>query len=148
MKARDLMTRNPESVTPEDSVRRAAQIMRDLNVGIVPVVDDRDSLRLRGVVTDRDIALRCVAEGRPQECRVGDVMTSDSLDTVSPDAEEDEVMGLMKRDQIRRIPVVEDGNRLVGIISQADLAVRLGPREPKAVEAVLERISEPAHPKR
>jgi CBS domain-containing protein len=148
MKARDLMTGNPAAVTPDEPVQRAAQIMRDRNVGVVPVVADLESMRLRGIVTDRDLAVRCIAAGRLEECRVGEVMTASGLDTVAPDADQREVIELMKRDQVRRIPVVEDGDRLVGIISQADLAVRLGPREPREVESVLERISEPGRRKR
>lgn len=148
MKARDLMTGNPAVVTPDEPVRRAAELMRDRNVGIIPVVSDRESMRLEGVVTDRDLTLRCLAVGRAGECRVGEVMTISGLDTVAPDADQREVLELMKRDQVRRIPVVEVGNRLVGIIAQADLAVRLGPREPREVEEVLERISEPGRRKR
>jgi CBS domain-containing protein len=143
MKARDLMTSNPEAVTPDEPIQRAAEIMRDRNVGSVPVVEDREGMRLRGIVTDRDLAIRYIAAGRVGECRVGEVMTSSGLDTVTPEADEGEVLELMMRDQVRRIPVVEAGDRLVGIIAQADLAVRLGPREPREIEAVLERISEP-----
>jgi CBS domain-containing protein len=148
MKARDLMTGNPEAVVPDDTVRRAAEIMRDRNVGSVPVVADREGMRLRGIVTDRDLAIRCLADGRLEGCLVSDVMTSSGLGTVTPEADRGEVMELMKRDQVRRIPVVEDGDRLVGIIAQADLAVRLGPREPREVESVLERISEPGRRRR
>lgn len=148
MKARDLMTGNPAVVTPEDPVRLAAELMRDRNVGSIPVVADRESMRLHGIVTDRDLALRCLAAGRAGECLVGEVMTAMGLETVAPDADQQEVLDLMKRDQVRRVPVVEDGGRLVGIIAQADLAVRLGPREPREVEAVLERISEPGRRKR
>ncbi|HEY8470760.1 MAG TPA: CBS domain-containing protein, partial [Longimicrobiales bacterium] len=122
MKARDIMTSDLKVVTPNDPVSRAAEIMRDANVGIIPVVEDTSSMRLRGVITDRDIAVRHVAERHTQECRVGDHMTSDRIDTVRPDTDVDEVVRLMERDQIRRIPVVDEGQRLVGIIAQADLA--------------------------
>ncbi len=148
MKARDLMTQDPEFVTPDDPVTRAAQIMRDIDVGIVPVVDSRESRRLQGVITDRDIAIRHVAEGHSPECRVRDEMTSGRLDTVRPDTDESEIFSLMERDQVRRVPVVDEENRLVGIIAQADLATRLGPKEPEEVGELVEKISEPAHPKR
>ncbi|MBI4409621.1 MAG: CBS domain-containing protein [Gemmatimonadetes bacterium] len=148
MKARDIMTPNPEVVTPDEPVTRAAELMRDLNVGIIPVVDDRSSMRLTGLITDRDIAVRHVAEGHQQACNVSDHMTSDTLNCVRPDADVDEVMSLMGRDQVRRIPVVESDNKLVGIIAQADLAVHEGPQHPKKVEKVLEKISEPAQPER
>ena len=79
MKARDIMTADPQCVTTQDSAALAARIMRDSDVGIVPVVDDASSRRLRGVVTDRDIALRCVAEGRNGDCRVSELMSGDLI---------------------------------------------------------------------
>lgn len=148
MKAREIMTPDPDIVTPDESIARAAQLMRDLDVGIIPVVDDRSGMHLQGVITDRDIAVRHVAEGHQAECLVGDHMTADRLDCVEPDADADQVMEAMRRDQVRRIPVVEDGDRLVGIIAQADLAVEEGPQQPKEVAKTLERISEPAEPER
>ena len=144
MKARDLMTPNPAVVTPDDPVSRAAEIMRDRDVGMVPVVDDLSGMRLRGVITDRDIAVRCLAARHPPGCPVGDHMTAAPLDTVSPAANVHEVMELMKEDRVRRVMVTE-GERLVGVIAQADLARREGPVDPVAVEKVLERISEPLH---
>jgi len=142
MKARDIMTSDIEVVTPNDPVSRAAQLMRDADVGIIPVVDDPSNMRLRGVITDRDIAVRHVAERHQQECRVGDHMTDSGLDTVSPDTDIEQVASLMEREQVRRIPVVEDGDRLVGIIAQADLAREEAPSA-KRVGEVLEGISEP-----
>ena len=140
MKARELMTSNPECVTREDTLQRAAQIMRDLDVGFVPVVDDRSSMRLTGVITDRDIAVRAVADGR-SDGSVADCMTAGSLRTVTPEDSDNDVMRAMRDAQVRRIPVVEDGNRLVGIIAQADLATQ-GAGD-KAVGDVVEKISEP-----
>lgn len=140
MKARDIMTANPESVTAGDSIQTAARIMRDSDVGIVPVVDDEGSRRLRGVITDRDIAVRCVAEGRDGTCRVSDLMSGD-LVTARPDDDVSKVMDRMKTEQVRRIPVVDDSDRLVGIIAQADIALD-GPGD-KAIGDVVEKISEP-----
>jgi len=148
MKARDLMTPNPECVTPNDSVMTAAQLMRDINVGVLPVVDDPSSRRLQGIITDRDITVRHVAEGHGQECSVGDHMTHGELETVRPEDDQEEVLKLMGQEQVRRIPVVDDENRLVGIIAQADIATKLGPREAEMVEDVIEQISEPARPER
>jgi CBS domain-containing protein len=113
--------------------------MRDTDVGIVPVVEDSGSMRLAGVVTDRDIAIRIVAEGRGNDVNVGEVMSS-GLATVRPDDDLDRVTELMKSEQVRRIPVV-DGDRLVGIIAQADVA-REG-RDKKTGD-VVEHISEPS----
>jgi CBS domain-containing protein len=138
-KARDIMTANPQCVTPEDSISRAAEIMRDSDVGVVPVVEDQGSMRLAGVVTDRDIAVRVVAEGRNSDCRAREVMSS-GLATVRPDDDVDSVLRLMKAEQVRRVPVVE-GDRLVGIIAQADVATDL--HSDRKTGDVVEKISEP-----
>lgn len=123
MKARELMTNNPECVTREDSLQRAAQVMRDHDTGFVPVVDDRSTMRLSGVITDRDIAVRAVAEGLIGG-RVADCMSVGSLRTVRPDDDDSDVMRAMQDAQVRRIPVVDEGERLVGVIAQADIATR------------------------
>lgn len=144
MNARDLMTRNPLVVTPGQPLEDAARVMRDLDVGAVPVVDDPREPRLLGVITDRDMAVRCLAAGHAGECTVGEHMTAAPLHTVSPTADADEVMEMMKVCQVRRV-LVTDGDRLVGIIAQADLARREGPAAPLKVASVLEALSEPAH---
>lgn len=148
MKAREIMTPNPEVVTPDEPLTRAAQLMRDLNVGAIPVVDDRTGMHLKGIITDRDITVRHVAEGHDGHCRVQEHMTTESLDTARPDSDLNEVFDRMERDQIRRVPVCDDDNRLVGIIAQADIAVRTRPPEADRVDELVERISEPARPNR
>ena len=137
-KARDIMTANPQVVTPDESVTRAAEIMRDSDVGVVPVVEDAGSMRLAGLVTDRDIAIRAVAEGR-NDCCARDVMSS-GIATVGPDDDVNRVMEVMKSQQVRRIPVVE-GDRLVGIIAQADVATDV--HSDKKTGDLVEKISEP-----
>lgn len=145
MKAREIMTSNPEVLTAEDTVQRAAQLMRDNDTGFIPVVDDRNGMRLRGVITDRDIAIRHVAEGHTSDCPVGKEMSGNRIRAVSPDDDVEHVMREMREAQIRRIPVVE-GDRLVGVIAQADLATRnVNARE---VEETLERVSEPSPSRR
>jgi CBS domain-containing protein len=139
-KARDIMTANPQVVTPEDSVTRAAEIMRDSDVGVVPVVEDQSSMRLAGLVTDRDIAVRVVAEGRNNDCTTREVMSS-GIRSVSPDDDVSSVMDLMKSSQVRRIPVCE-GDRLVGIIAQADVATEGSDRK---TGDLVQKISEPDH---
>lgn len=146
MLARDIMTRDPAVVTPDETVARAAEIMRERDVGIVPVVNDRTHMRLEGVITDRDIAVRCVAARHHADCRVADHMTSDHLDTARADTPIEDVIDAMEHDRVRRIPVVDERERVVGIIAQADLALRLGAREPRKIEALLEHISEPTAP--
>lgn len=145
MLARELMTVRPQCVTPDDPLSAAAELMRELNVGIVPVVEHRDNRRLVGLITDRDIAIRCVARHHEVGCRVRDHMTGHGLHTVHADADVADVIETMEREQVRRIPVVGDDGALVGIIAQADLATKLGSQRPLDVEHMLERVSEPAH---
>jgi CBS domain-containing protein len=133
---------------PGDSVRRAADIMRELNVGAVPVVEDAKSNLLRGIITDRDITVRCTAEGHAPTCAVKNHMTWLPLETTLPDEDVHEVMAKMERAQVRRIPVVTTEGVLIGIIAQADLATKVGPKEPREIEEFLERLSAasvPAH---
>jgi CBS domain-containing protein len=140
MKAREIMSSDVEVLTREDSLTRAAQIMRDADIGAVPVVDDRNSMRLIGLITDRDIVVRSVASDGPSTGSVGDHMTSDRIYTASPDDDVESVMRTMKSEQVRRVPVCE-GDRLVGIIAQADIATE--DIEDERTGEVVERISEP-----
>lgn len=125
MKARDIMTVKPFVVTPDDPIAKAAEIMRYEDVGGVPVVDDPARPRLVGLITDRDIAIRWVARGHHTDCRVGDIMTPAPLQTVAPDADVDEIVEKMEYAQVRRIPVISDDGVLIGIVAEADLAVKL-----------------------
>jgi CBS domain-containing protein len=143
VKIQDVMTRDPRSVTPQTSVREAAQIMKDEDVGIVPVVE---GARLVGVITDRDLALRIVAEGRDVASTVRDVMSSGKIATCRPDEDLDRVMETMAKEQVRRIPIVDERGSLVGIVAQADV-VRKAHDDRKAEETV-ERISEPGQQSR
>jgi len=141
MKIQEIMTRNPSCVTADASVRDAAQIMRRENVGIVPVVQGPGDRKLIGLVTDRDIAIRCIADGKDGTCRVRDVMSADALATCNAADEVDDVMDAMSNEQVRRIPIVDERGALVGIVSQADV-VRKARDDSKAQQTV-ERISEP-----
>jgi CBS domain-containing protein len=143
MKARDLMAPFPGVVTAGDPLSRAAEIMRDWNVGMVPVVDDTLAMHLLGVITDRDIAVRCVAPRHGGRCSVGAHLTAGPLVTVEPDTDVREVMEQMKAHQVRRLPVV-DGGRLVGVVALADLVRLEGPRHPLEVESVVEGLARPA----
>jgi len=141
MQVRDVMTKDPASVTPGATIREAAQLMQRENVGIVPVVEEKGTNRLLGVVTDRDIAIRVVAEGRDGGTRVSDVMSSNRIRTCTVDDDVDDVMEAMADEQLRRIPIVDDRGTLVGIVAQADI-VRKTRDEDKAGNTVKE-ISEP-----
>ena len=132
----DVMTPGVESTTSSEALRDAARTMREGDFGSMPVVDDG---RLVGVLTDRDIVVRAVAEGLdPTVARVGEVASRDPV-TVGPEQDLDEAIELMSRHRVRRLPVVERG-RLVGVVSQADVA--LDGKE-KKTGAVVEEISQP-----
>src|SRR4029079_19630037 len=123
MKAQDIMSKDPICVTPETSLADADPLMKNENIGVVPVVDAEGSRRLVGILTDRDIAIRAVAEGRDgATTSVGHVMTSD-VRTSAPDDSVNDVMALMGSEQVRRIPIVDDRGDLVGIIAQADIVL-------------------------
>ena len=133
---RDLMTENPSSCERGTPVAEAAKVMARENVGSVPVVQGG---KLVGVVTDRDLVVRLLAEERdPQSTTVGEIASSDPV-TLAPDDELDKALQLLARHQVRRLPVVE-GERLVGIVAQADIA-----RHADEVQTgeVVEEISKP-----
>ena len=141
MLAKDLMSPNPAVVVGHDLVSRAAEIMRDKNVGFVPVVTDSTSRVLRGVITDRDIVIRCVAPGHTGYCRVAEHMTP-IVDTVRPDATIADVLAKMEAAEVRRLVVVDERQHPLGIISLSDLFLKLGPRDPVKMEALAQRLSE------
>jgi CBS domain-containing protein len=148
-RARDIMTENPEAVTPDTTLADVARRMAELDVGILPVVDDLDVRRLRGVVTDRDLVVRGMARGLRDSSTVAECMTP-NVSTVNRNAPVSQVMDVMRREQVRRVPVTDGEGRLVGIIAQADLAVHyagLDRDREVEVEEVLERISEPGRPR-
>ncbi|XMB85887.1 CBS domain-containing protein [Mycoplasmatota bacterium WC44] len=118
MKVRDIMTRNVSYVTVKSDITEAVNIMKSIDVGLVPVCDDNNNLV--GVITDRDIVLRSVAEPNNANQHVGNIM-SKSIVSVSPDTNAHEAATLMAQNQIRRLPVVEN-NKIVGILSLGDLA--------------------------
>jgi len=134
---RDVMTPNPQVVSEKDSVVEVARIMRDQDTGVVPVVDGR---KIIGLVTDRDIVVRAIANGKDvKNLRVNEVMTR-NVRSVKEDSTVDEVLNLMGNAEIRRVPVVNQSNELVGIVSLGDLAERTS-RDGKVGKTV-EEISE------
>ncbi len=137
MQIKDAMAKEPLSVRTDATIQEAAAGMRDAGVGALPVVDKSDELA--GIVTDRDIAVRAVAEGLEAETPVERVMTK-QLIVVEPSDELEDALSLMRERQVRRLPVLE-GDRLVGIVAQADIAALTEARE--AAET-LRSVSEPA----
>jgi CBS domain-containing protein len=145
MKIRDVMTANPEFCTPDDGVVDCARIMARLDVGIVPICESRDTRRAVGCVTDRDIVVRCVAQGKdPNLISARDAMTQE-LVTCSPDDDIDMVRAKMEERQVRRILVTDEHGALIGILAVADVVTAL---EPEKVGSTVEQISQPTAPMR
>jgi CBS domain-containing protein len=131
---REAMTENPRSIGASTSVVEAARLMREQDIGSLPITDDE---KLVGMITDRDITTRVVAEAAdPTSTSVEDVYSRD-LVSVEPDEDLDEALQLMARHQVRRLPVVENG-RLVGIVAQADIALKDNDKTAQLVEAISE----------
>ena len=143
MKCSEVMTSNPRFCLPTDTAFEAAQLMKSEDVGPIPIVTDAESKKLVGIVTDRDLVLKVVAEGLdPKSTRLQDVMSTD-LFTGRSDEDADKAIELMQEHQVRRIPVVDDSGWLVGIISQADVATRID--EPDKTADTVEEISKAAY---
>ena len=143
MQVKDVMTRGAECVGPDDTLQQAAQKMKTLDVGPLPVCDHD---RLAGMLTDRDIVLRAVAEGRdPRSTRVRDAM-SEGINYVFEDDDVAEAARQMKEKQIRRLVVLNRDKRMVGIVSLGDLAVETGDKQ--LAGQTLEKVSQPAGARR
>jgi CBS domain-containing protein len=143
MQLKEIMTRDVEVVRPDATLQEAAGRMKALDVGVVPVCDGE---HLMGMLTDRDITVRATAAGRdPRTTRVRDVMTPDVVYCFE-DQDVTEAQRLMQERQIRRLLILNRDKRLAGVVSLGDLAVKAG--ADKVGGAVLERVSEPAQPKR
>jgi CBS-domain-containing membrane protein len=138
----DVMTRDVQSISPQETIQRAAQMMDELNVGAIPVLDGQ---KLVGMITDRDITVRATAAGQaPDSTRVGDVMSTD-VRTCSPNQTVDEVLGQMGDVQIRRVPVIDENSQeVIGIVSMGDMATK----HSAGVDRALEEVSSPSEPDR
>jgi len=143
MKCSEVMTDNPVCCLPGDSVSQAARVMRREHVGPVPVISDEQTRELIGIVTDRDLAIKVVAESRDSnKTTVGEVMTN-TIIACREDDDMSSAIAAMEEHQIRRIPVIDQGGRIVGIISQADVATRV--HEPERTAEMVEEISRAAY---
>src|ERR687897_3427522 len=135
---RDTMTADPRSIGASASVVEAARLMREEHIGSLPITDDE---KLVGMITDRDITTRVVAEAAvPETTSVGDVYSRDLI-SVEPNHDLDEAVKLMARHQVRRLPVVEN-RRLVGMVAQADIALKENERTGELVGAISEPSEE------
>jgi CBS domain-containing protein len=136
--AREIMHTGAKCIGQHESLKRAAQLMRDLDVGSLPICGDDD--RLHGIITDRDIVTKCVADGADPAGTTAGELAQGTPVTITSDADVSSVLQAMEDNQIKRLPVIED-RRLVGIISQADLAGHLSQQ---AVGEVVGAVSSPA----
>jgi len=139
-KCRDVISKGVVTCTPRDTVLEVAQLMKKEDIGPILIVDNKQSNTLVGIVTDRDLVLKVIAESEdPRTTPVGDVM-SKKLIACRADDDVEQAMNAMAQFQLRRIPVVEDGMKLLGIISQADVATRVD--EPRKTAEVVKEISQ------
>jgi CBS domain-containing protein len=138
-KCKSVMSKNPVCCLPSDMVFKAAQEMKKANVGSIPVIENEQTKKLVGIVTDRDLVLKVIAAGLDaKSTQVADVMTH-KITTCREKDEIKKVVNAMAENQLRRIPVVDNENKIVGIISQSDVATRVG--EPKKTGKLLKKIS-------
>ena len=136
-KVREAMTERPRCVTPDTSVSHVAEVMEAEDIGSVPVLEDE---QLSGMVTDRDIVIRAIAKGKdPRGMPVREILSREVV-SVRPDNDLSDALQLMASHQVRRLPVVDEDNRLVGIVSQADVAIEA---KEKDVGQMVEGISKP-----
>jgi len=144
MRVKHVMTKDPTCCVPSDGTPKAAIIMRAEDTGIVPVIDNEQSQRIVGVVTDRDLCMTVVAEGRePFTVTVASCMTT-SVVACAPNDSVAKATELMQENQIRRVPVVDEQGRLHGIVSMADLVHR-GDIKAEEVRDTLKKVSAPTH---
>lgn len=142
MKIKHVMTRDPKCCVPSDTVQRAAIIMRDEKAGVVPVIENEQSRKLAGIVTDRDLCMNIIAEGRDaRTVQVHECMTTAVVTALASDALE-KATELMRDNQIRRIPVIDEQRRLVGIVSLADVVERASVKTAETHET-LKTVSAP-----
>ena len=145
MKIRDMMTANPVCCVPTDSAQRVARIMCDESVGSIPVVMDQESRRLVGVITDRDLCCSVVADGLdPKATPIQTFMTLNPI-TCREEENVEACEGLMQEHQIRRIPIVDTHDHLIGIVAQADLALRDKPERVSKTVAEISRSAKPSN---
>jgi len=143
-KCSEVMTKNPVYCLPGDGVAKVAQLMKSTDIGSVPIVEDEQSRRLVGIVTDRDLAVKLVAEGRDVKTAKAEEVMTRGVVTCRAEDDLEKALDAMSENQLRRIPVVDDNGKIVGIIAQADVATRVNRSETTA--AMVKEISQ-SHPK-
>jgi len=137
----DIMTADPVCCLPVDNVRQAAEIMKRENVGLLPVIETHENRKLIGIITDRDLAMRVVGEGRDAESTKVEAVMTRKVVTCREDDPLQRALGAMSEHQLRRITIVDQDYKVLGIISQADVATRVD--QPDKTAQVVKAISQP-----
>ncbi len=138
-KSNEVMTKNPVCCLPTDMVAEAVKLMKSENIGSIPVIEDKQTQKLIGILTDRDLALKFVAEGRDARSTKVDLVMTRKVVTCRADDDLQKTLDAMAEHQLRRIPVVDNDNKLIGIIAQADVATRAN--RPEKTAAMVREIS-------
>ena len=142
MNCSEVMTKDPSCCLPSDTAFDAAQLMKTEDVGPIPIVGDKQTKKLEGIVTDRDLAMKVVAEGLdPKTTKIEGIMTT-GVNTCGPQDDINDAVKLMEENHVRRIPIVDKNDRLLGIIAQADIATRVD--QPGKTAEVVQEISQAA----
>lgn len=139
-KCNEVMTKNPVCCLPTDSVAKAAELMKSENIGSIPVIENEQSHKLLGIVTDRDLALTIVATGRDAKSTKVEAVMTRKVVTCLADDDLQQALDAMAEHQLRRIPVVDNDHKIVGIIAQADVATRLD--QPEKTAEMVKEISQ------
>jgi CBS domain-containing protein len=139
-KCGEVMTMNPTCCLPNDTVAKVAQMMRSKDIGPVPIIENEQTQRLVGIVTDRDLALKVVAEGRDAKTTTAAEVMTGKVVTCHAEDDLQKALDAMSEHQLRRIPVVDSDFRIIGIIAQADVATRVD--QPETTAAVVKGISQ------
>jgi len=139
-KCNEVMTKNPVCCLPNDMVAKVAQLMKSKDIGPVPIIENEQTKKLVGIVTDRDLALKIVAEGRDAKSTKAEEVMTRKMVTCRSEEDVQKALDAMSEHQLRRIPVVDNDNRIVGIIAQADVATRVD--QPAKTAEVVKDISQ------
>ena len=142
MRVSQIMTPDPACCTPDSTAKDAALLMKEHDCGSIPVVERLETLRLVGILTDRDLAIRGLAAGKGLNTPVRELMTNDPI-SAAPGDEVEIVREVMVAQQVRRVPVVDENGWVVGIVAQADLALEDGAASDQEVGRIVEAISDP-----
>lgn len=139
-KCSEVMTKDPVCCLPNDSVAKAAELMNNENIGSIPVIESQQTRKLVGIVTDRDLALKIVSEGRDAKSTNVEAVMTRKVVTCFADDDLQKALDAMAQHQLRRMPVVDNDNKLVGIIAQADVATRVD--QPEKTAEMVKEISQ------